>query len=552
MFLRGLSFFSLGLVLALLTGCSVGPDYVAPSVPDTAHYKEAGNWKKAEPQDQISRGDWYKIFHDSKLNELEAEAETQNQNLRAAVAKVSEARAVARQAEADFYPSLDFTGTALRERTSPNDGAAVAAAGGSSNGTSAGSSEGTGTTGTGTTGTGSTGSGTGNVSSPGLTAHTFNSYTVVPFDLSYEVDIFGQVRRAFEASGAQAQATLADFENVLLMLKADVATNYFALRSVDSQIDVQHKSIKAFQDALDLTNSRFQGGISTQLDVEQAKATLFAAKSQLAAYQQSRAQFEHAIAVLVGQPPGSFSLPFHPLDIEPPSIPPGLPSDLLERRPDIAAAERRVAAQNAEIGVAIAAYFPVVRLTGQTGFDSGDISMLFNWESRIWSYGPSIQFPIFEGGRISANVKQQRAAYEENVADYRESVLVAFQDVEDSLSSIRYLRDQFDAENQAYHSYEKALELTNARYTSGLVSYFDVIEAQNLELSAEQLTVQLAGNRIAATVRLIKALGGGWGDSRITRPDHGDHVDAPSAPPTVLGPVGNQTAPTGNSPANRP
>jgi multidrug efflux system outer membrane protein len=540
---RGSLFLPLGslALFALLTGCTVGPDYVTPSVPDTTHYKEAGKWKKAEPQDQISRGDWYKIFHDSKLNELEVKAQLQNQNLRAAVARVSEARAVARQAEADFFPTIDFTATGLRERTSPNDGAAVAESSGGGNAGAGGS-----------TGTGATGTGTGNVSSPGLTAHTFNSFTVVPFDLSYEVDLWGQVRRSFEASGAQAQATLADFENVLLVLKSDVATNYFALCSVDSEIDVQNRTIKAYEDALNLTNSRFQGGISTQLDVEQAKATLFAAKSQLAAFQQNRAQFEHAFAVLVGEPPASFSLPFHPLGIEPPSIPAGLPSDLLERRPDIAAAERRVAAQNAEIGVAIAAYFPVLRLTGQTGFDSGDISMLFNWESRIWSYGPSIQFPIFEGGRIDANVKQQRAGYEENVANYRQSVLVAFQDVEDSLSAIRYLRDQFDAENQAYHSYEKALELTNARYTSGLVSYFDVIQAQNLELSAEQLTVQLAGNRIAATVRLVKALGGGWGDSRITRPAYGDHVDAPLAKPTVLGPVSSQTAPTGNSPANRP
>jgi multidrug efflux system outer membrane protein len=517
---RGSSLLPLGSValLALLTGCTVGPDYVAPSAPETSSYKEAsvGKWKKAEPQDAIARGNWYSIFHDSKLNELEAQAQTSNQNLRAAVARVTEARAVAREAEADFYPTIGFDAEGSRERTSPNDGQLKAQSGGLAK------------------------------------SSTYNTATVTPFDLSYEVDLWGQVRRSFEASGNLAQASLADFENVLLLLKSDVATNYFALRSVDSQIDVQHQSIKAFQDALNLTNSRFQGGISTQLDVEQAKATLAAAQSALGAYQQSRAQFEHAIAVLVGQPAANFSLPFHPLDITPPSIPAGLPSDLLERRPDIAAAERRVAAQNAEIGVAIAAYFPVVRLTGQTGFDSGDISMLFNWESRIWSYGPSIQFPIFEGGRITANVKQQRAAYEENVATYRQTVLVAFQDVEDSLSAIRYLKVQYDAEYLAYQSYEKALELTNARYTSGLVSYFDVIEAQNLELNAQQLTVQLAGERIGATVRLVKALGGGWGDSRITRPDHGDHVDEPRAKHTVLGPVAHQTAPTGNSPANRP
>ena len=506
-------------LLLLLAGCSVGPDYVPPAVPETPTYKESmGKWKKAEPRDAVARGNWYSVFHDPELNKLEAQAQVGDQNLRAAVARVSEARAVAREAEADFFPTIDFEADGSRQRTSPNNGAQVAQT-----------------------------SGSGIPSS----SYTYNSATVVPFDLSYEVDIWGRVRREFEANANQAQATLADFENVLLGLRADVATNYFALRALDSEIDVQRKTIKAYQDNLNLTNSRFQGGISTELDVEQAKATLAAAQAQLAAFQQNRAEFEHAIAVLVGVPPASFSIAFNPLNISPPSIPPGMPSDLLERRPDVAAAERRVAAQNAEIGVAIAAYFPVVRLTGSTGLDSGDLGLLFNWESRIWSIGPSIEFPIFEGGRIEANVKQQRAAYEENVATYRQSVLVAFQDVEDSLSSIRYLAQQYEAENRAYQSYQKALDLTNARYTSGLVSYFDVIQAQNLALAAEQQTVQLSGNRMAATVRLIKAIGGGWEDSHLQRPSYGDHVDQPSAKPTVLGPLANQTTTGGGpSPAN--
>jgi multidrug efflux system outer membrane protein len=251
----------------------------------------------------------------------------------------------------------------------------------------------------------------------------------------------------------------------------------------------------------------------------------------------------------VGQPPEAFSLAFHPLDIAPPRIPTGLPSELLERRPDVAAAERRVAAQNAEIGVAIGSYFPVLHLTGNAGLSSDDIGLLFNWQSRVWSYGPSIQFPIFEGGRIAANVKQQRATYEENVATYRQQVLTAFQDVEDSLSATKYLTVQYEAENEAYQAYQRALDLTNARYTTGLVSYFDVIQAQNLALNADQLTVQLAGNRIAATIRLIKALGGGWQDSSITRPDHGNHVEAPSASPTVLGPQSNQTVPPATAPS---
>ena len=264
--------------------------------------------------------------------------------------------------------------------------------------------------------------------------------------------------------------------------------------------------------------------MSNQLDVDQAEATLTSAKAQLATLRSQRAQLEHALAVLTGVPPEGFKIAYHPLDISPPAIPAGLPSDLLERRPDVAAAERKCAAQNAQIGVATAAYFPVVRLTGSTGFDSGDLSMLFNWQSRIWSYGPSIQFPIFEGGQISAQIKQAKASYEENVANYRESVLVAFQNVEDSLSSLRYQAEQQDEQDRAYKAYQSALDLTNSRYTTGVVSYFDVIQAQNLALSAEQLDVQIKGNRIATTVQLIKALGGGWADSSITQPNFGNHL----------------------------
>jgi len=494
--------------VALLTSCTVGPDYVQPTVPQPVSYKEAGTWKRAEPRDEIAKGDWYTVFHDSKLTELEGQAVAGSLTLRAAVARVTEARAAARQTEADFFPSIDFSGTGSRQRTSPNNGQLMAQA-----------PKGT--------------------TSP----YTFNSATVVPFDLSYEVDLWGKVRRGFEAAGDQAQASLADYENVLLGLKSDVATTYFAIRTADAQIDVQERTIKSYQDNLNLTDSRFQGGISTQLDVEQAKATLAAAQAQLSTIQQNRAQLEHGLAVLLGRPPEGFSLTPHPLKLEPPVIPAGLPSDMLERRPDVAASERRVAAQNAQIGVAIAAYFPVVHLTGQTGFDSGDLGLLFNWESRIWSYGPNIQFPIFEGGQISANVKQQKASYEENVANYREQVLVAFQEVEDSLSALRYLSEQQEAEDRAFDAYKKALDLTNARYTTGLVSYFDVIQAQGLALSAEQLTVQIRGERVANTVRLIKALGGGWGDSLILKANHGDHVAAPSASPTVLAPTGGQSSP---------
>jgi len=494
---------SLGLtsVLVLLAGCSVGPDYVKPTVPEPTSYKEAGKWKKAEPSDNIAKGNWYTVFHDKQLNDLEARAVASNQNLRAAIARVSTARAIARETEAGFFPTLNGGISGARQTTSPYDGAAVAQSG-------------------------------------GTVPRTFYTSATVPFDLSYEVDIWGKVRRAFEQAGDKAQASLADFENILLGLKADVATTYFALRTDDAEIDVQRRTIKEYQSALDLTNSRFKGGISTELDVQQALATLASAQAQLASLNASRAKLEHALAVLLGIPPEGFSVPYNPLNnsYTPPAIPPGLPSQMLERRPDVASAERKVAAQNAAIGVAIAAYFPTINLTGQTGFDSGDLGMLFNWQSRIWSYGPNIQFPIFEGGQISANVKQQRATYEENVALYREQVLVAFQDVDDSLSSLRYLSQQQDAQDRAYAAYNKALQLTNDRYTTGLVSYFDVIQAENLALAAEQLTVQIRGDRVATTIQLIKALGGGWADSYVTQVHMGDQVNQPNVPPTVLTP----------------
>lgn len=264
---------ALASTIVLLTGCSVGPDYVQPTTPSAAEYKESGPWKKAEPRDDISKGNWYTIFHDPKLNELEAQATVSSQTLRAAIARVSESRAAARQTEAAFFPSVNFDADGSRQRTSPNNGQLDAQSGGHG--------------------------------SP----YTFTSATVVPFDLSYEIDIWGKIRRAFEASGDTAQASVADYENVLLTLKADVATTYYTVRTADSQIDVQRRTIKSYQDNLDLTNSRFQGGISTQLDVEQARATLAAAQAQLATLQESRAQGEHALAVLLGLPPESFPCP---------------------------------------------------------------------------------------------------------------------------------------------------------------------------------------------------------------------------------------------------
>jgi multidrug efflux system outer membrane protein len=456
-----------------LAGCAVGPNYKRPATDAPASYKaEAlGSWKEGQPLDDLPKGSWWEIFADKTLNGLQQRATASNQELKAAIARVDQARATARVARSELLPTLDADPSFTRQRYSPNQ---IASFG-------------------------------------GVTANTFS----VPLDLSYEIDLWGRVRRGFESVRAQAQASLAALHNVLLTLHSDVAQNYFALRALDAEIATVSATINLRKEQVQLVRSRFEGGIGNELDVARAETELATTQTEAAALARRRAELENALAILVGENPSDFrlaalntvNLEWHP---QPPDVPAGLPSDLLERRPDVAEAERQLASANAQIGMAKAAFFPVLRLTGSGGYLSGEVENLFNWESRVWSIGPSLSRTLFAGGRNLANYRRSQSAYDEAVARYRQRVLVAFGDVENSLSGIRHLGDQAAAQDRAVASARRAAELASERYRSGIVSYLEVVDANREALQAERAGAQLEGQRLIASVQLIKALGGGW------------------------------------------
>ena len=332
----------------------------------------------------------------------------------------------------------------------------------------------------------------------------------MPLDLTYEVDVWGRVRRSYEAAKEEAQASVADYQTVLLTLTSDVAQNYFLLRSQDAEIALLKGTVQLRKEALDLVRYRFEGGVANQLELSQAETDLATTEAQAIALEQRRAQLEDALAVLLGKPASEFSMPREPLGVLPPVIPAGLPSDLLERRPDVAQAERLMAASNARIGVAKAAFFPSIQLTGSAGFQSTDLASLFKWENRMWAIGSGLFTPIFEGGRIRANYEASKAQYEQAVATYRQQVLVAFRDVEDALAGIRVLADQAQAQARAVTSARRTTELATLRYREGLSNYLEVVDAQRTQLDNERGAVQILGQRFASSVLLVKALGGGW------------------------------------------
>jgi multidrug efflux system outer membrane protein len=465
---------------ALLSGsifAAVGPNYHRPSAPEAPGFADAelGTWKEATPSDAIGRGDWWKVFNDPALDELERQAAENNQDLKAAVARVTQARALARSGKADFFPSLTLDPSASRGRISDNTLNPI----------------------------------------PNRVGNDFR----VPFDLSYEIDFWGRVRRSFEGANFDAQARLAAFENALLLLKADVAQNYFALRTLDTERVILRNTINLRREGLDLVNARLKGGTASELDASRAETELTTTKAELLEIDRRRAEVEHALAVLVGKSATEFDVKEMPLDesLLPPVIPPGLPGELLERRPDIAEAERTLAASNARIGVAKAAFFPVVKLTGTAGFESFDVDTLFNWESRAWTLGPSITLPIFQGGRNRANLKRARAAYEENVAHYRQQVLVAFKEAQDGLTATRLLNEQANVQNESRASARKTADISGKRYRAGLVSYLEVVESERTALGSERALARINGQRLVTAVQLIKALGGGWQDSNLPK-----------------------------------
>jgi multidrug efflux system outer membrane protein len=473
----------LSLLFSGFLGCAVGPDYRRAPVETPAAWKEAppSGWKQATPRDEVAKGNWWEIFGDPVLNDLEQKATAANQSLKGAVDRVVQARALARIAKADFFPSIVFSPSAIRTRESGNRSVQP-----------------------------------GGVSAEPYIATTF----ALPLDMSYELDIWGKVRRNVEAANADTQASVAAYETILLTLKSSVAQSYFNLRYLDANLAILKDSTEVLKKSLDLVLVRYRGGIANGLDVAQAETLLNSVLAQYINAGEQRAEMEHALAVLIGKPAAEFSLAANPLNLAPPAIPPGLPSDLLERRPDIAQAERAMAASNARIGVSKSAFFPNVDLLGGVGQNSISLGTLLAKDSLTWYFGPTVTQPIFEGGRLVADLKRARAAYDESVANYRQQVLVAFHEVEDALSDLRILADQSAAQAKAVQAARRARDISAFRYKEGAAIYLEVLDAQRTVLQNEQLVAQILGMQMVTSVQLIKALGGGWKD-RISQPsDH--------------------------------
>lgn len=477
--------FAIGL-LALASACTVGPRYSRPSAlaPAPDAWKTQPPWEQAAPKDSIPKGPWWKIYNDSTLDSYEQQLLQANQSLVAARDRLNQARSLARVATADYFPQLSTDPSAVRERGSGNrplNGSLPTIVNG--------------------------------VPQP-ILPYTQSVYTI-PFSVSYEADIFGRVRRNVEAANATLQSTAADLQNAQLILSAELAADYFSLRELDAEYQVVQESVGYQRKGLDLVNYRHEGGIASGLEVAQQAALLDSTVSQLSLVQQSRAQYEHAIAVLVGQSASNFNVPIVPLHATPPPVPLGVPSDVLERRPDISTAERQMAYQNAQVGIAHTAFYPHITLSGGGGWQSTSVTSLLNAPSLFWSLGADALEPIVQGGRNRANLAAAQAAYDESVANYRQSVLTAFQQVEDGISNLSTLSQALATQAAAVEDARRYLAIANNRYVGGVTTYLDVITAQTTLLSSERLQTQLLGQQMVSSVYLVKALGGGWDASQI-------------------------------------
>lgn len=478
---------------ALLSACTVGPDYVRPTATVPPVFKEMSGWRVAQPKDEVIRGAWWEIFNDPQLNALEEQVVIANQNVAAAEAQFRQARALVRSARAGYFPTAAVGASATRTRKPINIGGGA------------------------------------------TTASTTSDYLLAG-DLSWELDLWGRVRRTVEASRVSAQASAADLEALRLSSQAAVAQDYFQLRALDAQKQLLDTTVSAYRTFHAVTKNRYASGVASRADVLQAETQLKTTEAQAIDIGVQRAQLEHAIALLVGKPASSFALPFAPLAALPPTIPVGVPSELLERRPDVAAAERRVAAANAQIGAAEAAYYPTVTLSAAGGFESSDFSKWLTWPSRFWSLGAAVSETVFDGGLRGALTDQARAAYDATVASYRQTVLTAFQEVEDNLAALRILDEEARVQGEAVQAAQQSVVVTSNQYKAGTVSSLDVIVTQTAELANERTRISILGNRMTDSVLLIKALGGGWQASALPSADE----------------VGRRNTTTGQSPGNTP
>jgi len=485
------------LVCSLTSGCAVGPKYTRPDVPTPPAFKElpppvdagGASWKVAEPADETIRGTWWELFGDPQLNALEQQIDTSNQNVAAAMAGFLSARAVARQARSHLVPTLS-TNPTISAAHQPSVTSLISS-------------------------TGSTSSSTG--TAPVLSSGTYTEF-LLPFSASWEADVWGRLHNAVKVGVSGAQASAADLENVRLIVQAELAVDYYELRAQDALQQLFDATVSAYQDSLDITRVQFQAGIASDEAVAQAETQLEATRAQATNLGIARAQFEHAIALLLGQPASTFSLAASPLSATVPAIPAGVPSALIERRPDVAAAERRAAQANAQIGVAQAAFFPTVMLTGAGGFASTSITDWLRWPSRFWSVGPALAEAIFDAGLRRATVQQYQASFEQAVATYRETVLTAFQQVEDSLATLRILSQEIEQQDTAVMSATRSLNVATARYRAGIDPYLNVITAQATLLANQQTAVNLRRQQMTASVQLIEALGGGWTSAQVPSP----------------------------------
>jgi NodT family efflux transporter outer membrane factor (OMF) lipoprotein len=457
----------------------VGPKYHTPTVETPPANKEVGEWKPAQPNDQNLGGNWWEIFQDPQLNALEQQVDVSNQNLKAAEAQYTQARALLRYYRADYFPTVTGGASATRMHTSRH------------------------------------------TPPPGsqFVGITYNDFAL-PFNVSYEADVWGRVRNTVESYREQAQASAADLATVNLSMHADLAIDYFLARSLDAEEQLLNSTVTQYQQALDLIESRYAGGIASEVEVQQASTQLETTRAEAIDVEIARAQYEHAIAILIGIPPAEFSLPPLPLVAPPPPIPVSVPSELLERRPDIAAAERRVAAANAQIGVAKSAYYPLISLGASGGFESTSITTLLQGPSGLWSFGAAAAVTVFDVGRRRAASDEAIAAYDQTVANYRETVLTGFQQVEDSVSALRTLEHEAQVQDKAVTAAQRYLDLANTRYTGGVTSYLEVTTAQTAALSDELTAVNILGRRMVDAVSLVQALGGGWDRSVLpVRPE---------------------------------
>jgi NodT family efflux transporter outer membrane factor (OMF) lipoprotein len=459
------------ILTALLAGCTVGPDYVRPPMPTPAAFKELKGWKQAQPKDHLIPDKWWEIFKDPQLNALEEQVAISNQSIAQAVAQYHQAQALVQSARAAYFPTATATSSINRFRAA---------------------------------------SGT-NVAVPGV-RYLFSEN----FSTTWQPDLWGAVRRQVESNIGSAQASAATLQALRLSTRATLAQDYFQMRALDAQKKLLDETVESFRKSLELTQNRYAVGVAARTDVVQAEAQLESARAQAIDVGVLRAQMEHAVAVLTGKAPSELSLAAAPLTAVPPPIPAGIPSQLLERRPDIASAERQIAAANALIGVAKAAYFPTVTLSANNGFQTNTLTSLFSMASRYWALGPSAAvLTLFDGGARHAQMQQAIAAFDAAAANYRQTVLTGFQQVEDNLAALRILEEEAQVQDRAVQAFRESLAMTTNQYKAGTVSYLNVMVSQTAALSSENASVQLHGKRLSAAVLLVTALGGGWDASAL-------------------------------------